>query len=167
MNSEFEVEIAGTSQGISYDLVTVTANVLLGGNLDIVLLNNFTPALNDEFEVLTAGSITGQFASTTLPGLPEGLAWDVRYATDSVTLAVIEPISGDFNKDGHVDAADYVIWRKLYAGDMTKYNDWRTNFGNPSGNGASENANVPEPTTVLLVAILSAICGLHSRSKPA
>src|SRR5207253_11491905 len=35
---------------------------------------------------------------------------------------------GDFNGDGRVDAADYVVWRKAN-GPAANYDLWRTNFG--------------------------------------
>lgn len=76
-------------------------------------------------------------------------------------------IAGDYNNDGHVDAADYVLWRN--GGPLANevdapgtvndvdYTEWRSRFGNPtSGGGLS--AAVPEPSTLLLslVALLVA-----------
>jgi hypothetical protein len=46
---------------------------------------------------------------------------------------------GDYNGDGSVDAADYVVWRKnpaMFGGDPAGYNTWRTNFGGSAGGGA-------------------------------
>jgi hypothetical protein len=61
--------------------------------------------------------------------------------------------AGDFNGDGRVDAADYVVWRKTN-GSPAGYNDWRTNFGRTSGSAAGQVAGaVPEPTAVALAAI--------------
>ena len=43
--------------------------------------------------------------------------------------------TGDYNGNGAVDAADYVLWRKSpgdFGGSPTGYNTWRSNFGNPS-----------------------------------
>ena len=67
-------------------------------------------------------------------------------------------LPGDFNLDGSVDAADYVVWRKT-DGTQTGYDTWRTNFGQTagSGSGASANATVPEPTTLVLLIV--AACG--------
>jgi hypothetical protein len=39
------------------------------------------------------------------------------------------PNPGDINKNGYVDAADYVTWRKT-AGTPTQLSDWKANFGN-------------------------------------
>jgi hypothetical protein len=65
-------------------------------------------------------------------------------------------LAGDFNGDGSVDAADYVVWRKS-GGSLTEYNEWRTNFGRTnSGAGSSLSYGaVPEPGGVVL-----SMCGL-------
>jgi hypothetical protein len=66
-----------------------------------------------------------------------------------------EPLPGDFNHDGTVDGADYIMWRKNHGGIYTSgdYNTWRAHFGQTvgSGSGASANAAVPEPTTLVLL----------------
>jgi hypothetical protein len=61
-------------------------------------------------------------------------------------------LPGDFNKNGIVDGADYVVWRNTM-GDATSYNLWRTHFGQTyaSGSALSENLTVPEPGTPLLL----------------
>ena len=85
---------------------------------------------------------------------------------------------GDYNHDGVVDAADYVIWRKTLgqpvamngdgadgnesgAVDPDDYNVWRTNFGRvieEPAPAAGQTAAVPEPTSgVLLLAALFAL----------
>lgn len=60
---------------------------------------------------------------------------------------------GDYNGDGTVNAADYVVWRKgLSSGD---YNTWRANFGESlSGGGANGGGgSVPEPAALALLAV--------------
>ena len=60
-------------------------------------------------------------------------------------------IAGDFNVDGRVDAADYVVWRKN-DGTPTEYAAWRTSFGQSTGRGASaSDSAVPEPTSLVLI----------------
>jgi hypothetical protein len=44
-------------------------------------------------------------------------------------------IEGDYNGDGSVDAADYVVWRKSNIDGQQGYDDWRTNFGSTGGAG--------------------------------
>ena len=83
------------------------------------------------------------------------------YTTGEVTLTAVPSLPGDFNHDGTVDAADYVVWRKT-DGTPAGYNAWRTHFGQPAGSGsvASANATVPEPTTLvmLIVAAVGFVC---------
>jgi Trypsin len=70
---------------------------------------------------------------------------------------------GDFNFDGPVDAADYVVWRNNL-GDSSLYNVWRTYFGTTPGSGSrGERATsaVPEPTSsvVLMFKLLAIFVG--------
>ena len=82
--------------------------------------------------------------------------------------SVIVPVGvqGDYNNNGVVDAADYVLWRNggplqneidtpgtVNAADYTA---WRARFGSTSGSGSVLNGSaVPEPQSVLLC-----FCGL-------
>jgi formylglycine-generating enzyme len=93
------------------------------------------------------------------------------------TLAVACSVTGDYNCNGTVDAADYVLWRNggplqnefdtpgvVNAADYTA---WRARFGNSgNGAGASEIAAVPEPAICVLLIILSAagVCPRRRRS---
>jgi hypothetical protein len=51
----------------------------------------------------------------------------------------------DVNRDGKVDAADYVVWRKN-DGSLAGYTLWRSNFGLTAGSGSFSLATMPEPT---------------------
>ena len=77
-------------------------------------------------------------------------------------IAYLGPaLAGDFNDDGTVDAADYIVWRKGLGTSHTQagYNVWRANFGKTSTSGAtadlpsSANSPVPEPITHVLAAL--------------
>jgi hypothetical protein len=69
-------------------------------------------------------------------------------------------LAGDYNRNGTVDSADYVLWRKdaaSYGGDPGGYDTWQANYGATSGSGRGSGiTSVPEPSTLLLLAI--AIC---------
>jgi probable HAF family extracellular repeat protein len=68
---------------------------------------------------------------------------------------LLSPLPGDFNGNGAVDAADYVVWRKGLGTTYTQadYDVWRAHFGQTAGSGSGANANaaVPEPITLVLL----------------
>lgn len=96
-------------------------------------------------------------------------------------------ITGDYNKDGHVDAADYVVWRKSihqtgtesshpaadanhdFLVDDDDWMKWQTNFGSPKSGSASGRAGseiamvVPEPSTLLLMGIALVVAIVAAR----
>jgi hypothetical protein len=64
-------------------------------------------------------------------------------------------LPGDFNYDGKVDAADYVVWRKT-GGNQASYTEWQSNFGHTSSGAASGQAlsnggAIPEPASAALL----------------
>jgi hypothetical protein len=70
-------------------------------------------------------------------------------------------LSGDYNGDGTVDAADYVVWRRT-GSDQAAYNAWRSNFGATLGT-ASAAASAPEPAALVQAAaavgtVLGSLC---------
>ena len=86
-----------------------------------------------------------------------------------IALAVKQaPITGDFNLNGTVDAADYVVWRKGVgvAPTPANYNLWRTHFGETFGNGSGATANVtvPEPATLVML-IMAAAASIPLRRR--
>jgi hypothetical protein len=48
----------------------------LRGTLTVLLINGFSPVLNDTFNILDWGSLSGTFGTVSLPSLSEGLEWD-------------------------------------------------------------------------------------------
>jgi PEP-CTERM motif-containing protein len=94
---------------------------------------------------------------------------DVVINVDNIRYEFVPGVPGDYNGNGVVDAADYVLWRKngplqnevvtqgtVDAGD---YAAWRASFGNTNlGGGLRDGtASVPEPSTTGLM--LLAIAG--------
>lgn len=90
----------------------------------------------------------------------------IIYIDDVSASIIMAPVlPGDYNQDGIVDAADYVLWRKFNntattlpndstpGTDETDYHVWRAHFGEiaDGGSGASANAAVPEPASALLL----------------
>jgi hypothetical protein len=83
-------------------------------------------------------------------------------------------LTGDYNNNGVVDAADYTLWRKNQGTTHTlpndptggtigptQYTQWRTHFGQTAGTGAALtssalSSNVPEPGTLALLIFAAA-----------
>jgi hypothetical protein len=107
-------------------------------------------SLND-FNLYYLGVLTGQGA---------GLV-DVELEFIRVVLPGPD---GDFNGDGNVDAADYVVWRKS-DGTPEGYAAWRTNFGTSGGGGSNVSAGgaVPEPSAGLLAVLAACLVALSRR----
>jgi hypothetical protein len=94
------------------------------------------------------------------------------------------PSDGDFNDDGTVDAADYVVWRNGLGTLFTQsdYDIWRVNFGkslNP-GSGSARyghrdsaplasaeplSAAVPEPTSKTFLVMVAAMLSLSKARR--
>jgi Concanavalin A-like lectin/glucanases superfamily len=95
----------------------------------------------------------------------------VSYVTGGVT--------GDYNENGVVDAADYTVWRD-HLGQMfnlpnrdlanggaistADYTSWKTRFGNPGSGGLAELSSVPEPAVVVLLMV--GLLGLGAGRRP-
>jgi hypothetical protein len=107
-------------------------------------------------------SVTGNVATLTLPldfkiggGTPE-----VGFSgTFVATYSLVQSLPGDYNQDGRVDAADYVVWRENDGG-QPGYDAWRTNFGRTAGSGSGSSTAVPEPNwiSLLMATALTGYC---------
>jgi hypothetical protein len=81
-----------------------------------------------------------------------------------VSLPFSIGLPGDFNGDGAVDAADYVVWRKGSLNGQQGYNDWRANYGRSAALGSGRNA-VPEPASGALLLLAAAAVRLLRRKQ--
>jgi hypothetical protein len=104
--SIFKVEANGLTA--TTDLLAVTGNLTLNGaSLSASLLGGTTPA--GPFTIATyTGTLTGTFTA------PSGISINYGTGTNSQITMTINSLSlpGDYNGNGKVDGADYVLWRK-------------------------------------------------------
>jgi autotransporter-associated beta strand protein len=156
----------------AHDQINVAGHLAADGVLTLEAGNGGLGAqAGDVFDLFTFGSASGMFDNIVLPSLTAGLAWDTTNLLVTGELSVLALIlSGDYNGDGVVDAADYTVWRdNLGAADESALNGngngmngvdqgdyelWVTNFGTTLGNGSAAvtgSQAVPEPTTILLL----------------
>ena len=102
-------ELGGTVASAEYCVLAVSGTAELDGELRILPVSDFVPEEGQEFEILTAGSVTGEFTSLTADG-----RWCVAYEPTRVTVALAEP--GDCNEDCAVDLDDITWWSDCMAG---------------------------------------------------
>jgi len=97
---------------------------------------------------------------------------------DFSVIVSAEGLPGDYNGNGTVDAADYVIWRRNLGTNFQLPNEvadttpgmvtvedyaaWRERFGSTAGPGSALGAAVPEPATLLLVLFGAGLATLRS-----
>ncbi len=87
------------------------------------------------------------------------------YSNLDVTFIPGGQSSADYNQDGTVDAADYVLWRKSNINGAQGYTDWQSQFGlSTIGSGSLVSAAVPEPTAIV-IALIAAVA-MISLARP-
>jgi hypothetical protein len=93
------------------------------------------------------------------------------FAWVSFTNPLAPGLNGDYNSDGAVNAADYVVWRNAGATDtlpndptpgtvnQADYLLWRANFGSTAslGAGVGSGQSIPEPAAGLLLSLALAL----------
>ncbi len=164
LSGTLEIEINGLAAGTNFDFVSVAGIATLGGTLDISLIDGFVPTLGDTFEILTAGSVSGQFDVEMLPS-SGGLFWNVNYGTTNVVLEVLSSFTADFDSDGDVDGDDLAQWQGDFGindssdadgdadSDGVDFLAWQRQFGSGGGMPLAAASTVPEPTSLLLAAL--------------
>jgi hypothetical protein len=153
------------------------------GNFDYEIVNEFPLVVTGtsfdgrDFEGQLLPSTQYYFDWQFEPAENGELTWtgQVSWVGGRIEVSTIDPgarlipsVLGDYNQDGHVDAADYVVWRdalevggpgradgnhdgQIDAGD---YDVWRTAFGNSARPSATAAQPAPEPTTGLMAMIV-------------
>jgi hypothetical protein len=114
-----------------------------------------------------------------------GVNYTLPFNDDAPDLGAFETgiappaLPGDYNNDGHVNAADYTVWRDHLNTSFTMFNDetpgsvtpddytvWLNHFGESLGSGAlASAAAVPEPAGVVLACWALGIL-LMRRARP-
>jgi hypothetical protein len=170
--------VANLGDSTSMVLQTGTVNgVAAGSNVAIPLALNTT----SKYGNLQVSYVIG-FTSDAIANSPVQQLVVTAYAK-------VLP-SGDYNNDGKVDAADYVIWRNTQGhsvavgtgadGDFNgvvnsaDYTVWRSNFGQQLAsaaglsNGSSsllDNSSVPEPSTIAFILMCVTVWPIRTRSR--
>ena len=169
-SANLEIELAGNGgvPGIDFDHLNITGTMDLAGTLQISLLGGYVPSLGDSFSILSAGSRNGMFSSLLGTNLGGGLRFDVLYSPSDVTLQVVSTgLAGDFDLDGDVDGADFLMWQRAEspnAGSASDLANWQANFGQTGSAPLAAVTTVPEPSGTMLL-LIAVACGFLSRRR--
>ncbi len=109
------------------------------------------------------------FIFWSIPTFGQPPEWRLNLASHMRFIVEAQAVNlpGDYNRDGRVDAADYVVWRinmdteyalpnDLIGGTIGQahYDQWRAHFGemlgNVSGSGTHTKSAVPEPAALAM-----------------
>lgn len=171
-SGELFMEIGGLTPGTEHDEL-VASNLDLAGELIVSLIGGHMPAAGAAYDLLDFNGAVGTFDTLTFEPLPFGLLWDTSMLYVSGELLVVEGIAGDYNDDGVVNSADYVVWRNnlgapegtlpndTAGGDIgaAQYDVWKKNFGAVLP-AAVVNSRVPEPSALVLLALAAMAAGV-------
>ena len=181
-NSKYSSAFDVNGDGLCDDRdLFLLGNALVANGAGQAVLNSYTDLLLKRGDINGSGTtdaadmtaLYAGFGTTTwMTDLNVDGVVDINDVKTMVTN-IFRTMPGDFNLDGKVDAADYIVWRKnvgtagnYLLGDATfdgsigeaDYEVWRANFGfvrqplMATGVGTSV-ALVPEPAAVWLVAV--------------
>lgn len=151
---DFELNTASSVSPSDLIRVTNTDGLLInGGTLNLVSTGTILPGTFTLVDY--AGTLNGSFNSLSFGSVPTGFNYLLVNNASATSIDLVVSMLGDFNNDGSVDAADYVIWRKAPSsyGGASGYDAWRQNFGaisTGSGSTLTENA-APEPHGYLMI----------------
>jgi hypothetical protein len=129
------VDIGGLTAGTLYDQLNIKGSAILGGTLNLDLINGFTPTIGSMFDIMNFSSETGDFATVNGLQINQNEHFQkVVHATNVMLIVVKGPVSsGPIFGDGQASLGPL----------------------NPAGNaGLGNTAGVsaaPEPSTLLLV----------------
>ncbi len=162
----FRLRIVGLDQTevVIGEVTTYLADYRFADNADDFVVDHWTTV--ELSSLAGATSLQIRLASSDIG--PFGMNTPAYVAIDNLVLKTTLP--GDFNEDGHVDAADFTVWRDMLGAevapfrtadangdgyvDAVDYADWRSNFGRSTATASAHVGSVPEPRTMLILLML-------------
>jgi len=88
------IQIGGLIAGSEHDVLNVSANATLDGEVHLRLANGYIPSFGDQFTILNAASISGEFTAVRIRGgqLALGLGFELVTSGTTVVAQVVRAI---------------------------------------------------------------------------
>jgi hypothetical protein len=147
----------------------VSGDTTLGGNLELSLIDDFVPDPLNNFTILAAGDLLGQFDNvapgnrlTTTGG---NGSFVVNYGStspfhpDNVILSDFQSANvypGDYDGDEYVGGNDFLLWQRADAS-TNGLAAWQTNYGTSAPAVSTVATVVPEPTCAVLLLVANVL----------
>lgn len=177
--------IGANSEGPTLGSLTMTQGIPwgIGDSLLDVAWSSAARLAIGSFAVNTTPTFAAGSSGNVFSTLGSSASFGTRVTASVSTIVRTNAMTPpDYNDNGAVDAADYVLWRHTLgqavvpgAGadgnnsgfvDQPDFDLWSANFGVGSGSGASLQLNaIPEPTTSLLMALVMLLSSAGSRVR--
>ena len=165
----FELGAIGASDLIQLTNLTTTLNIGAGTlEFNDFVFTNLGGMVNGEYKLFESSTPIMGTLGSSLSGMIGSFTATLSLGdggTDILLTTTGGSAPGDFNGDGKVDAADYVLWRKnpsrLSARDLRHM---AVQFRQSAGRAGLDGGAVPEPNALAIaVAIAFCSCGVRGR----
>lgn len=149
----------------------------LSGSITGTAATNFTQVLSAVDLAATVPTYTFDHLGFLLGG---NLDTDQAFFTN-LDVKLVQPIVGDYNSDGEVNTADYVLWREAVETQTALANDplglpidddqyiqWKQNFGDTTPGSSSillRASAVPEPASAILILVFGGVVACLARRR--
>jgi hypothetical protein len=127
----------------------------------VTVVEDLCPVCASPLSTLRISSFFDVFTEVTL----SGGNWSPASEAIRAVQYPVPTMPGNYNSNGVVDSADYVVWRNNLGSGFSLPNDdspgvdeydytrWRANFGAAAGTGGGQLATVPEAGTLVLIVL--------------
>ncbi|HMP07672.1 MAG TPA: hypothetical protein PJ982_15080, partial [Lacipirellulaceae bacterium] len=154
-----QMDLNNTNQGLTSDKFQVQGPTTLQGSLVVHVDAPIGYSPSGNVSVLSAtNGIVNNASSLSLAGPAAALFSGVSVVGNELVLLSAAGIPGDFNNDGRVDGADFLVWQRGQSPTSMSPADlmtWRTNFGAPGV--AASAGGVPEPGAAIQLVLLASM----------
>lgn len=123
-----------------------------------------TPSFFESSTIQSSGSV---FTTEGTAGVVGDRSLSSETTISMVVRTNLTNLTGDYNADGAVDAADYTVWRATLGASVTAgtgadgsgngivdeadFAVWRSNYGASGAGASASSATIPEPSSIALL----------------